>query len=148
MYIKNNYCPNWRSIRLKTSELVRYLHSLETKAQVMQNAPYGEQSHVYDHLMVISQKALETGHYEVAYHALAAAMHYARDESNIERLARVETIAQAQQDWIDARDRKHWMSRQSATQRGVKSLYDTLARQARAHEIIVEQEYRREHTND
>lgn len=114
----------------------------------MQNIPDVEQSHVYDSLIVISQKALETGHYEVAYHALAAAMHYARDEGNKERLANIETIAQAQQDWIDSRDLKHWMSRQSAARRGVKSLYDTLARQARAHEIIVEQESRREHTNE
>lgn len=112
----------------------------------MQNIPYGKQSHVYDSLIAISQRALETEHYEAAYHALAAAMHYARDEGNMEHLANVEAMAQAQQDWIDARDPHHWMSRQSAAVRGVKSLYGTLARQARAHEIIVEQEERREHT--
>lgn len=127
------------------NELVNIYNSSGTKAEVMQNIPDSEQSHIYDSLMAISQQTLETGHYEVAYHALAAAMHYARDEGNKERLANIEAIAQAQQDWIDARV-EHWMSRKSAAKRGVKSLYDTLARQARAHETIVEQESRREHT--
>lgn len=99
---------------------------------------------MYEQLMSISQKALASGHYETAYHALCAAMHYSHDLSNEQRLRLVEQTAKEQRDWIDAKAPEHRMSTQSAHQRQGISMYDMLTRQAAAHALMVEHEHRRE----
>lgn len=46
--------------------------------------------------MAISQEALVSAHYETAYHALTAALHYAENIGDEQRLAKVEQVAKAQ----------------------------------------------------
>jgi len=105
---------------------------------------HNEHSDLYSQLMALSQEALESGHYETAYHALAAAMHYAQALSDDKRLTRVETAAKAQQDWIDTHAPEHRMSRQSSVKRSGQSLYDVLARQVAVQKLIVKHEHRQE----
>ncbi|MBD2386167.1 hypothetical protein [Cylindrospermum sp. FACHB-282] len=91
---------------------------------------------IYSKLMAISQEAIEEAHYETAYHALYAALHYAQEIGDESRLKAVEEAAIAQRDWIDAQAPKHRMSSQSATLRQGVSLYDTLRRQAATQALL------------
>ncbi|MUL36972.1 hypothetical protein [Gloeocapsopsis dulcis] len=87
----------------------------------------------YEQLIAVSQKMLQTRHYEVAFHALQAALHCAEELKDEQRLVTVEQEAKRQRDLIDATAPEHRMSTQAAVDRGGKNLYDTLIRQARVH---------------
>jgi len=100
-------------------------------------------SNIYEQLMLLSNQALTSGHYEAAYHALTAAMHCASDLSNEEYLARVEQEAKAQRDWIDSHAPEHRISTQLATKHQGKNLYDILMRQTTAQISISRQKHRR-----
>lgn len=99
-----------------------------------------EDGDIYSKLMAISQEAIEKAHYETAYHALCAAMHYAQDIGDKHRLKAVEAAAEAQRDWIDVHAPGHRMSSQSATLRKGISLYDTLRRQAATQALLVKKQ--------
>ena len=105
-----------------------------------------EHEDIYEQLMSISQEALVRGIYETAYHTLCAAMHYAHDSGDEQRLRLVEQAAKAQRDWIDTNDPKHRMSTQSAHERHGTNMYDMLARQAAAQALVVQHQHRRERT--
>jgi len=105
-----------------------------------------EYSDIYLRLMALSQESLEGGHYETAYHALVAAMHYAQALSDEERLTKVKTVAKAQQDWIDTHAPEHRMSTRSGVKRQGQSLYDVLARQAAMQQLIAQHEHRQKLT--
>jgi hypothetical protein len=72
--------------------------------------PHSDMGDTYEHLMAISREAVARGHYEVAYHALAAAMHVAEVLHDSTRLREVEGEAQEQMMWIDDRDPEHRLS--------------------------------------
>ncbi len=101
---------------------------------------------MYERLIEISQEALMSGHYETAYHVLTAARHYAQDLGDEQRLRLVEQTANSQQSWIDQHDPEHRMSTKSTVERTGVKFYETLARQAAAHVIILQHEHRREHS--
>jgi hypothetical protein len=86
----------------------------------------------YSRLLVINRDAFAGAHYEVAYHALAAALHSACDQANQERVRNVQTLATQQRDWIDVHRPEHRMSTTSALTRGQKSQFWMLERQAAA----------------
>jgi ABC-type nitrate/sulfonate/bicarbonate transport system substrate-binding protein len=86
----------------------------------------------YPRLLVINRDAFAGAHYEVAYHALAAALHSACDEANQERVRTVQTLATQQRDWIDEHRPEHRMSSTSARTRGQNSQFWMLERQAAA----------------
>ena len=109
---------------------------------------HNQENDMFSQLMAISHETLESGHYETAYHALVAAMHYARDLNDLQSLAQVAPVAKAHQAWIDAHAPKHRMSTQSAVQRYTTTLFNMLAHQAATHEKIVEQVQRREDIQD
>lgn len=109
---------------------------------------HNQENKMFSQLMAISHDTLESGHYETAYHALVAAMHYARDLNDIQSLAEVAPVAKAHQAWIDAHAPKHRMSTQSTAQRHNTSLFNMLALQAATQEKIVEQVQRREDLKD
>lgn len=87
----------------------------------------------YEQLIAVSQKMLHSGHYEVAFHALQAALHCAEDLKDQQRLASVEQQAKTQRDFINATAPEHRMSTQASVNRGGTNLYDSLIRQARVH---------------
>lgn len=113
----------------------------------MQDTSHNKDGDMYERLMAMSQEALVSAHYETAYHALAAAMHYAQALGDDQRLSLVEQAAKAQQDWIDAHAPAHRLSTQSAAKRRVVSIYNMLARQAATLVLIVQNEHRREHSS-
>ena len=105
-----------------------------------------QQDDLYERLIELSQEALVSGHYETAYHVLTAARHYAQDIGDEQCLRLVEQTANAQQSWIDEHSPEHRMSTQATVERSGVKFYETLARQAAAHVLILRQEHRREHT--
>ena len=68
---------------------------------------------IYDQLMDINKEAFGQGHYEVAYHALAAALHCALLLQGQAVLTTLEQRACEQRDWIDTSASAHeigeWM---------------------------------------
>ena len=87
---------------------------------------------LYTRLLAINRLAFSEAHYEVAYHALAAAMHSASDVGDRERLYDVQRLATEQRDWIDSNKPNHRLSSASARARGQHSLFGMLERQAEA----------------
>jgi hypothetical protein len=85
---------------------------------------------LYTRLLAISHEALEAGHHEVAYHALSAALHYAQNTRDIERLNEVSRTATEQLAYINANAPGSVMSTTSAQKRSGVDMYDTLARMA------------------
>lgn len=108
----------------------------------MQDRQSREIDDIYESLMVLSNQALTSNHYEAAYHMLTAAMHYASDLGNEQYLARVEQEAKLQRDWIDSHTPGHRMSTQSVNRHHGKNLYDMLARQSKAQIAIAKQRNR------
>jgi len=77
-------------------------------------------SDVYQRLMGINQETFAGRHYNVAYHALAAALHCVQTLNEIQRLVEIERMANEQMEWIDAYHPKYEHSTQSAASRGQK----------------------------
>ena len=86
----------------------------------------------YSRLLVINGQEFSGAHYEVAYHALAAALHAACDDANMTRLRQIQQIAVQQRDWIDEHQPEHRLSTTSAQQRGQRNVFWMLERQAAA----------------
>jgi hypothetical protein len=94
--------------------------------------PSNDERNLYSQLLVINRQAFTHAHYEVAYHALAAALHSAYDTGDQERLRDVQFIATSQRDWIDTHQPDHRLSTSSARARGQNSMFTMLERQAAA----------------
>jgi hypothetical protein len=90
-----------------------------------------------DSLLRIGQEAFAAGHFEVAYHALMAALHCATDEGDATRVRRVGALAEEQRDWIDLHASGHRMSTSSARLRGHSGAYANLVRQAGAVRLLI-----------
>ena len=88
--------------------------------------PDSDLSDTYERLLATSRAMTARGLYEVAYHALAAAMHCAEALGDSERLVVVEREAREQLMWIDDRDPEHQLSTVSATKRRNRSVYQSL----------------------
>jgi hypothetical protein len=84
----------------------------------------------YRQLIDINQKMMQSGHYEVAFHALEAALHCAEDLEDEQRLTAIQQAAEQQRDLIDAEAPEHRMSSQTALKRGGQNLYNILIRLA------------------
>jgi hypothetical protein len=86
----------------------------------------------YSSLMAINRQAFARAHYEVAYHALAAALHSACDDQNRDRMRDVQETATRQGAWIDTHRPEHRVSATSARSRGHRSMFAMLENQAEA----------------
>ena len=94
--------------------------------------PRRVESDSYSRLLNINREAFAEAHYEVAYHALAAALHAASDEADQARVRSVQEIAIQQGNWIDEHRPEHRLSSISARKRGQRTLFWMLERQAAA----------------
>lgn len=94
-------------------------------------------TNLFEKLLKLDHDAFTTGHYSVAYHLLAAALHCAVDDNNLENLARVNTMAAEHLAWIDANAPEYEHSTLSAAARGHGSIYAMLARQAQGKTLIL-----------
>ncbi len=95
---------------------------------------------MYGRLVSISTEAFAARSYETSYHALAAALHCARDAGNEELISDAGRRAQEQNAWIDANDSEHSLSTESARARGHESLFSSLGKQARTVLLLVKSE--------
>jgi hypothetical protein len=89
-------------------------------------------------LMRTNSEAFDAGRYEVAYHALMAALHAAQDASDVEHLRAVERTAEQQQDRIDADAPSHRLSSHEAKKHGALGIFRMAARQASARAAMVQ----------
>ncbi|HUS13919.1 MAG TPA: hypothetical protein VM536_02775 [Chloroflexia bacterium] len=87
---------------------------------------------LYRRLLVDNHDAFAAGLYEVAYHALAAALHWADTARDANRLHEIQNQAHAQRAWIVANAPTHRISPQAAALRGNRSVYDSLDLQIQA----------------
>ena len=85
---------------------------------------------MYAQFIALSREAFASGHLEMAYHALAGAMHAARGAGNAGWLAQVEAMASEQLAWVDAHDPDNRLSTISARRRGTQLLWTTLSHEA------------------
>jgi hypothetical protein len=85
-----------------------------------------------DDLLADSRLALAAGMYELAYHALAGALHGAEAASDDQRLRAIQAEAASQQSAVDERSPRHRLSRLAGKERGHKGWFDALAIQANA----------------
>jgi len=92
-------------------------------------ASESETGDLYERLITASEMAFASAHYEVAYHALIAALHWANDHADLRRLQAIEQLANEQHHWLDTHLPQHRLSTQSSKLRGNQSVYETLKRQ-------------------
>jgi hypothetical protein len=84
----------------------------------------------FDRAMSVNGEAFAAGHYEGAYHALMAALHFARDLGDEDRLQRVARVAGEQGQHIDKQCPSHRLSSQAAGLHGHDSVFRLAVRQA------------------
>jgi hypothetical protein len=99
---------------------------------------------MFERLMTLNREAFEAGHYNTAYHALAAALHEAQEEQEAQDLCRVQQVAEEQLAEIDKAEPAYEHSTPSAASRGHTSIFAMLARQAHARFLMLQEEGRRE----
>ena len=92
---------------------------------------------VYQQLLAINSEAHTSASYEVAYHALAAALHAAHGAHDEPGVLRVKKLAEEQIEWIDAHDSAHPLATASAAERGHATVYAMLAQQANAMALML-----------
>ncbi len=90
-------------------------------------------------LMAANEDAFAAGLFNAAYHALAGALHCARQLQDEAALRRVRDAAGEQLVWIDQNAPDYEHSSQSAEVRGHDSIFYLLARQAAASLEIANQ---------
>ena len=99
-------------------------------------------------LITVSNAAADGGEFEVAYHALMAALHAAervgKDAGNATALAEIERVAKAQSDRVEKIKPPHQLSRAAARNRGHTSVYDTLLIHTHSARMRIEADRRRE----
>jgi hypothetical protein len=96
----------------------------------------------FERLIAINDEAFAAGRYEVAYHALMAALHAAQDAGDPAHLRSVERIAEKQQDRIDADAPRHRLATDEARGHGVIGIFRMAARQASGRAALVKQDRR------
>ena|SRR5947209_20570366 len=96
---------------------------------------------IFEHFLALNHEAFATGHYSIAYYALAAALHTAQARQNVDGLATVERIAGEQLASIDRAAPEYEHSTQSAKARGRTSIFTMLAHQARTAFRILQQQH-------
>jgi hypothetical protein len=99
---------------------------------------------MFERLMMLNREAFDAGHYNTAYHALAAALHEAQEHQVAEDLCRVQQVAEEQLAWIDRAAPGYEHSTASADTRGHTSIFMLLAHQAHARFLMLQEEHRRE----
>jgi hypothetical protein len=101
---------------------------------------------LYTTLMDASQEAMDSSHFETAYHCLVGALHYAKDMQQADRLDNIGTIALNQLAYINQHAPEHVMATGSAGNRNGIDMYAMLARQAKARAQMARENQRREET--
>jgi hypothetical protein len=99
----------------------------------------------YLRLIQINQEAFAGSEHNVAYHALSGAVHCAANLKEIKYLNHVEGLAVQQLAWIDAHEPEYEHSTPSSPERGLRSIYENLAKMANAKVLIIQSETKQRH---
>ena len=91
--------------------------------------PTNQSDSLYEQRFHASHQAFMQQGYEVAYHALTAAMHRARDINSLPLLHELLQEATTQENELERLHPTHILSSSSAHQRGNKSVYNSLTKQ-------------------
>jgi hypothetical protein len=84
----------------------------------------------FDRAMSVNREGFAAGHYEAAYHALMAALHFAEDLEDEGRLLRVAQVAGEQGRLLDSLPTPHRLSSRMAKARGHEGLFPMAMKQA------------------
>ncbi len=98
---------------------------------------------LFARLMVIQDETFAASHYNTAYHVLAAALHCADDEHNLQYLLDVSALAAQQLQWIDQYAPGYEHSTACAATRGHASIYSMLGKQAQAKIVMLKHQQRK-----
>jgi hypothetical protein len=93
---------------------------------------------VYRELVRLNRQCFEASEFDIAYHCLMAALHAAQELKDIPYLREVEKTADGQLKHIDAHHPQYEHSTFAAANRNHVSIYQTLARQANARIVIIQ----------
>ena len=92
------------------------------------SAPTQTLQKLYHQLMVCNQESFGAQEYDVAYHALMAALHCAQPLKDIHYLGEIERVARTQIAEIDTQHPEYTHSTRSAARRGHESIFTLLGR--------------------
>jgi hypothetical protein len=87
---------------------------------------------ILDRLLELAAEAGALDQHEVAYHALMAALHAAEETGDVGNVARVESVADAENRRVEACVPPHNLSSVMAAARGTQSLYSSFHTHAEA----------------
>lgn len=87
------------------------------------------QSRMFEQFMMLNETVFAEGHYEVSYHLLKAALHYAQNNDDAPALTKVAEKAIEQGDWFEFQLPEHKFS-SPLQERGNSSMFRLLAQQA------------------
>ena len=93
---------------------------------------------VYRELMHLNRQCFEAREFDIAYHCLMAALHSAQVLKDISYLREIEKTAGDQLKYIDAHHPEYEHSTAAAANRNHASIFQTLARQANARIVIIQ----------
>jgi hypothetical protein len=93
---------------------------------------------VYRDLMRLNRECFDARQFDIAYHCLMAALHCAQELKDIPYLRDVEKTADNQLKYIDAYHPEYEHSTVAAANRNHASIFQTLARQADARIVIIQ----------
>jgi hypothetical protein len=89
-------------------------------------------------LRAVNHDAFTVEEYDVAYHALMAALHCVQTLKDVRGLGEIARTAKDQLAWIDSRHPEYDHSTQSSQKRGHPSIYHNLALQAETRVRMIE----------
>ncbi len=102
-------------------------------------------------LLSASVAAAGSGEFEVAYHALMAALHAAegidKEPARANGITEIERVAREQSAQVEKLKPAHQLSRMAAGVRGHKSVYDTLLLHLKSARLRIEADVRRAKTD-
>src|SRR5215218_6072833 len=103
------------------------------RSEMADSPAAGGRPSLFVRLLAESREAHACGQYEVAYHALTAAMHAADDAADIAALETAAHEAAAQLEHIDVHAPEHRLSTRSAARHAHPGVYTLLTRQSAMH---------------
>lgn len=87
---------------------------------------------LYEGSLAIGRQAIDAGLFEVAFHALSAALHCAERLEDVARVQAIDDVARETQQRIDREHPDHRIGSRAASDRGHTPLFNTLSLHAQA----------------
>src|SRR5262245_36243034 len=115
-------------------------HMAKVRRRSLLMAEQSDAGTMFERCIVLNREAFDAGHYNTAYHTLAAALHEAHEQQDADPLCRVQQVAEEQIAWLDRVAPAYEHSTPSAAARGHISIFTMLAHQAHARVLMLQEE--------